>query len=74
MVGPPEVGGLTEARYEEKNIIISASELLTILLPQLKNISAFYKVMCGCEYCISDKSIHSSLLALGYCHLKQLKE
>ena len=32
-----------------------------IFLPQIKNISAHNKVMCGCECCISAKSVHFSL-------------
>ena len=32
------------------------------------------KVMCGCEYCIFAKSIHSSLISLRDWYLKKLKE
>ena len=35
--------------------------------------SAWYKVMCGCEYCIYDKSIHSSLLSWHDRYLKNSK-
>ena len=54
--------GLQEARDEENNIIISDSILRMLFPPQLKK-SARYKVICGCECFISDKSIHSSLLS-----------
>ena len=36
--------------------------------------SARYKMMCGCEGCISAKSIHSSLLSWRDRYLKRLKE
>ena len=42
----------------------------SLLLPQLKQISARYKVMCGCEYCIYAKIIHSSLLSWRDRYLK----
>ena len=31
-----------------------------------------YKVICGCDCCISAKSVHSSLLSWQYCHFKKL--
>ena len=61
LVSDPNDGILKDARDEYGKIIISGSTLRSLLLPQLKQISARYKVMCGCECCISDKSIHSSL-------------
>ena len=36
--------------------------------------SARYKVMCGCECCIYDKIIHSSLLSWRGRYLKKLKD
>ena len=54
--------GIIDARDGENNIIISDSTLSSLLPPQLKQFSARYKVMCGCECFIYDKSIHSSLL------------
>ena len=51
LVSNPNDGGLKEAsdtRDEENNIIISDSTLETLLPSQLKQISAQYKVMCGC--------------------------
>ena len=44
-----------------------------MLLPQLKQMSARYKVMCGCEFCIYAKSIHSSLLSWRERYLKKSK-
>ena len=67
-------GGLKEARYEYDNIIISDSTLLSLLPPQFKKMLSRYKVMCGCEYCISAKSMHSSLLSWRYSYLKKLKD
>ena len=34
-----------------------------IIATPIKKISSRYKVMCGCEFCIYAKSIHSSLLS-----------
>ena len=63
--------GLKEARYEENNIIISDS---TLRATPILNISSIYKVMFGCKCCISDKSIHSSLLSWRDYYLKKLKD
>ena len=70
LVSDPNDGGLKDARYEDGNIIISENTLRSLLPPQLKQMSERYKVMCGCECCISTKIIHSSLL---YWHDKYLK-
>ena len=73
LVSDPNDGGLKDARDEDGKIIISDSTLRSLLPPQLKQISARYKVMCGCECCISAKSIHSSLLSWRDRYLKKLK-
>ena len=59
LVSDPNYGGLKDARDEYDNIIISYSTLRSMLPPQLKQISAHYKVMCRCECCIYAESIHS---------------
>ena len=69
LVSDPNEGGLKDARYEDDNIIISDCILHSLFPPQFKNVSA-YKVMCGCECCISDKSIHPSLLSWRGRYLK----
>ena len=56
-------GSLKDARDEDGTILISNSTLRSLLPPQLKQMSARYKIMCGCECCISAKIIHSSLLS-----------
>ena len=58
-VSDPNYGGIKYDRDEDGKIIISYSTLRSLLPPQLKQISAQYKVMCGCECFFSDKSIHS---------------
>ena len=63
LVSDPNDGGLKYARDEDGKIIISDSTLRSLLPPQLKQISARYKVMGGRECCISAKRIHSSLLS-----------
>ena len=72
-VSYPNDGGLKYARDEDDNIIISDSTLRSLFIPQLKQISAQYKVMCGCECFISDKSLHSSLLSWRDGYLKNSK-
>ena len=62
-VSDPNDVGLEYYKDEDDNIIISDSALRSLLPTQLKQMSACYKFMCGCECCISDKSIHSSLLS-----------
>ena len=69
IVSDPNDYGLKDAR-DDYNIIISDSTLRSLLSPQLKQMSARYKVMCGCECCISAKIIHSSLLSWRDRYLK----
>ena len=61
-VSDPENCRIKYGRDAENNIIISDS-ILHSLLPPRKKMSAQYEVMCGCEYCISPKSVRSSLLS-----------
>ena len=70
LVSDPNDGGLKDARYEDGKIIISDSTLRSLLPAQLKQMSTRYKIMCGCECCISAKSIHSSLLSWRDRYLK----
>ena len=58
LVSDPNDGGLKDSRDEDGNIIISDSTFRLLLPPQLKQVSARYKIMCGCKCCISAKSIH----------------
>ena len=58
VVSDPHDGGMKDTRDEVGKIVISDSTLLSLLPPQLKQMCARYKVMCGCEYCIYAKSIH----------------
>ena len=69
-VSDPNYGGIKDSRDEDDNIIISYSTFLSLLPHQLKQISARYKVMCGCGCCIFTKSIHSSLLSWRDRYLK----
>ena len=45
-----------------------------MLPPQLMNMNSQYKVMCGCECCISRKSMHYYLLIWSDSCLKHLKD
>ena len=67
-------GGIKDARDEDGKIIISDSTLRLLLPPQLKQMYSRYMVMCGCECCISDKIIYSSLLSWRDRYLKKLKD
>ena len=73
-LSPPEEGGLNKERNADNNIIIINYTLRDIMPHQLKNMSEWYKLMCGCECCISAKIMHSSLLTWRYFHMKQLKD
>ena len=59
LVSDTNDGGIKCAMYEDGNIIISDSTLRSLLPPQLKQMYALYKIICGCECYISAKSIHS---------------
>ena len=52
IVSPQEEGGIKEASDAYDNIIISDSTLRSIIPTQLKKISAWYKVIRGCEFWI----------------------
>ena len=58
LVSDPNCGGIKDARDEYGKIIISDSTLRLLLPPQLKQMSARYNIMCGCECCISAKSVY----------------
>ena len=70
----PNDGGLKDARDEDGKIIISDSTLRSLLPPQLKKMSARYKIMCGCECCIYAKSINSSVLSWRDRYFKRLTD
>ena len=48
LVSDTNAGGLKYVRDEDGKIIISDSTLRSLLPPQLKQMSARYKVVCGC--------------------------
>ena len=73
LVSDTDGGGLKYSRYEDDNILISNYTIRSLLPPQLKQVSARYKIVCVCEFCISAKSIHSSLLSWCDRYLKQQK-
>ena len=70
MAIPKEEGGLKDSRDIDNNIINIDSTIRIIMSPQLKNISTWFKVMGGCECCISAKIMHSLLLSWWGCYLK----
>ena len=49
LVNDPNDGGIKDDRDEDDNIIISDYTFLSLLPPQLKQMSAQYKIMCCCE-------------------------
>ena len=73
LVSDPNYGSLKDTRDKDDNIIISDYTFRSLLPPQLKQISARYKFMCGCECFISAKSIHSSLISWRDSYLKNSK-
>ena len=58
LVSDHDDGGLKDDRDGDDNIIIFDFKFRSLLPPQLKQISAHYNIMCGCECFISAKSIH----------------
>ena len=49
LVSDPNDGCLKDSRDKYGKIIVSDSTLLSLLPPQLKQMSTGYKIMCGCE-------------------------
>ena len=71
---------VTQIMMDSKRQQMHRIILLSVILhhvhychPNFKNFSARYKVFCGCECCISTKSIHLSLLSCHDRYLKKLK-
>ena len=62
-VSPTEEYVLKEVRDANNNIIVDDSTFHDILPPQLKKMTSIYKVICGCECCISAKIMHLLLLS-----------
>jgi hypothetical protein len=71
-VDTPENGGLAEARDKSGNVLISDTALRYLLPPQLKRMSASHKQMCGCEKCLSIRTLHQSLNAWRFRCLREL--
>ena len=72
LLDTPENGGLAEARDESGNILISDTALRYLLPPQLRRMTASHKQMCGCEKCLSIRSLQQSLNAWRFRYLRQL--
>ena len=70
LVSDPNDGDIKDARDEDGKTIISDSTLRSLFPPQIKQMSAHYKIMCACECSISAKSIHSSFLSWRDRYLK----
>ena len=73
MVSPLEEVALKDSRDADNSISIGDSTLRSILPPHLNKIYEHYKVMCGCELCISAKSINSSYISWRDHYLRELK-
>ena len=67
-------GGIKDSRERDNNIIVIDSILRNILPHQLKNMTSIYKIMCGCEFWMSAKSMHPSLLSWWDNLLKKFKD
>ena len=73
MAIPLVEGGIKETIDRQNNIITDESAQCTILPHQLKHMSAYNKVLCGCECWISSKGMHFYLLPWREHYLKKLK-
>ena len=69
LVSDPNDGGLKDARYEDGKIIIIDSTLSSLLPRKLKQMSARYKIMCGCECLISAKSIQINIAIVCFTYV-----
>ena len=74
LVSSPKCGVLKEARDEKNNSIINDYVILNFLPPQLKKVLEYHRVVCGCYFCISSKSVHSSLLKFSGCFMNRIKD
>ena len=54
--------------------LLSVIYIAFTVATSFKKMSARYKIMCGCECCISTKSIHSSLLSWRDRSLEKIKD
>ena len=69
MLIPPEEGLIKEIIDSDNNIIISDSTLRKVLPSPLNKMTDQYKLMCDCEFFISTKMMHLSLVIWNYCHI-----
>ena len=58
MVGPQEEGSMKYS-WGEQNISISDSIIIYILPTLINKISAWHKVVCGCDFLLSTKGLCS---------------
>jgi hypothetical protein len=66
--------GLKEARNEKGEVLISDTALRYLLPKQIRKMTASHKQMCGCETCITIRSLHQSLNAYRARQLREMKK
>ena len=66
--------GLKEARNEKGEVLISDTALRYLLPKQIRKMTARHKQMCGCETCITMRSLQQSLNSYRARHLREMKK
>ena len=64
LIALPYDGGLLVARHADKNdVIISDTMLRSLAPPQLRKITYYHQMMCGCAICNNSNYLHKLLNA-----------
>jgi hypothetical protein len=66
--------GLKEARNEKGEVLISDTALRYLLPKQIRKMTACHKQMCGCETCITVRSLQESLNSYRARQLREMKK
>ena len=73
LLKPVEEGGLAEARDDDGRALISDTALRSMMPEQLRRATERHKRMCGCETCITVRSLQQTLNAWRKRHINKLK-
>jgi len=73
LLKPVEEGGLLEARDNNGRALISDTALRSMMPEQLRRATERHKQMCGCEICITVRSLQQTLNAWRKRHINNLK-
>jgi hypothetical protein len=74
LISPVSEGGFAEARDKSGKVVISDTALRYLAPPQLRKMTARHKQMCGCEMCITIRSLQLSLNAFRVRYARTLQK